>query len=142
MGAREKIHRTDQLIFTSANYVQRQFIASWLVGVFLSVGIGCGVAINLAINGAFIGILAWIVGALFIPSMALFLGVWTGSNKLFEFAYTMLWYIGPMNGVAALDYMGSIPESTESGIWIFYLILTAFLLGLSVVRRKFQMQQD
>jgi hypothetical protein len=142
MGARESTHGTSQFLFTSAKYLRHKFLASWLVGVLLSVSIGSGVALNLGINGSYIGVLAWFVGALFIPSLALCCGVWTGTNKLFEFGYTMLWYIGPMNKMESLDYMGSLPGTAEAGIWIFYLALTILLLGLSFIGRRWQMQRD
>jgi len=142
MGARETTNRTDQLIVTSAKYLRRQFLALWLAGVLLTISIGCGVAMNLAVNGAYIGVLAWFVGALFIPSLALCFGVWTGTNKLFEFSYTMLWYIGPMNQIEVLDFMGSLPGTAEAGIWIFYLAFTILLFGMSIIGRRRQMHSD
>ena len=36
------------------------------------------------ICGDWRGLLAWLTGALFIPTLALALGVWSGSSKLFE----------------------------------------------------------
>ena len=38
-------------------------------------------------------LLAWGVGAMFIPSLAL--GVLSGSNKTFEGLYLIVWYLGP-----------------------------------------------
>ena len=41
---------------------------------------------------------AWAVGALFIPTLALALGVWSGSGKLFEVVFLVLWYSAPCSG--------------------------------------------
>jgi hypothetical protein len=141
LGTREARHRTDQLVFSSAKSLKRQLPAVWLAGVLLAVLTGSGVALNLALHGDWLGVLAWGVGALFIPSLALCLGVWTGSSKSFEFIYTLLWYIGPINQIGLLDFMGAIPGSVEAGIWRPYLVTTAILFGLALIGRKRQIRR-
>jgi len=141
MGTRETRYRTDQLVFSSANSLRRQLPAAWLAGVLLAVVTGSGVALNLALHGEWLGVLALGVGALFIPSLALCLGVWTGSSKSFEFVYTLLWYIGPLNQIEPLDFIGAVPGSVESGIWQFYLSITIILLVLAFIGRKWQIQR-
>ena len=141
LGTREARHRTDQLVFSSANSLRRQLPAVWLAGVLLAMVTGSGVAVNLALHGEWPGVLAWVVGALFIPSLALCLGVWTGSSKSFEFIYTLLWYIGPLNQMVPLDFMGALPGSVEAGIWQLYLAATIILLGLAFIGRKWQIQR-
>jgi len=141
MGTRENRHRTEQLVFSSAKSLERQLPAAWLAGVFLAVVTGSGVALNMALHGDWPGVLAWAVGALFIPSLALFLGVWTGSSKSFEFIYTMLWYIGPINRVEPLDFMGVLPGSFEAGIWRLYMVITVVLIGLVLMGRRWQIQR-
>jgi hypothetical protein len=141
MGTREARHRTDQLVFSSANSLKRQLPAVWLAGVLLAVVTGSGIALNLALHGDWLGVLAWVVGALFVPSLALCLGVWTGSSKSFEFIYTMLWYIGPLNRIEPLDFMGALPGSVEAGIWQLYLAITIILMGLAFIGRRWQIQR-
>lgn len=142
MGTRESRHQTEQLIFSSAHVLKRQLLAVWLAGVFLAIVTSSGVAMNLALHSDWFGLLALFVGALFIPSLALCFGVWTGSGKLFEFLYTMLWYIGPLSGAESLDFMGALPGSVEAGIWQFFLVITILILGLSFLGRKWQVQRD
>ena len=141
LGTRENRHQTEQLVFSSANSLRRQLPAIWLSGVLLAIVTGSGVALNLALHGEWPGLLAWGVGSLFIPSLALCLGVWTGSSKSFEFIYTLLWYIGPINGVELLDFMGALPGSAGTGIWQYYLAITFALIGLILIGRKFQIQR-
>jgi hypothetical protein len=102
---------------------------------------GGGVALNLALHGEWLGVLALVVGALFIPSLALCLGVWTGSSKSFEFIYSLLWYIGPLNQVEPLDFMGVVSGSVEAGVWQIYLVITIILSGLAFIGRKWQIQR-
>jgi len=109
--------------------------------VLLAMVTGSGVALNLALHGDWLGVIALFVGALFIPSLALCLGVWTGSSKSFEFIYTMLWYIGPLNQIESLDFMGALPGSVEAGIWQIYLAITLILFVLAFIGRKWQIQR-
>ena len=102
---------------------------------------GSGVALNMALHGEWLGVLALVVGALFIPSLALCLGVWTGSSKSFEFIYSLLWYIGPLNQVESLDFMGVVPGSAEAGIWQIYLAIALILSVLAFIGRKVQIQR-
>lgn len=94
--------------------------------------------LKLGLMGDLAGVVALSVGVLFIPSLALCLGVWAGSSKVFEFMYTLLWYIGPINGVASLDFMGVIPGSVEAGVWQWYLGATVILLGFAFIGRRMQ----
>jgi hypothetical protein len=141
LGTREARHRTDQLVYSSANSLKRQLPAAWSAGVLLAVVTGSGVVLNMALHGDWPGVLAWAVGALFIPSFALCLGVWTGSSKSFEFIYTMLWYMGPLSGVEILDFMGALPGSVEAGVWRLYLVITIVLFGLAVIGRRWQIRR-
>ena len=141
LGTREARYRTDQLVFSSAKALQRQLPAVWMAGVLLALVTGGGVALNLALHGEWLGVLAFAVGALFIPSLALCLGVWTGSSKSFEFIYVLLWYIGPLNQVEPLDFMGVVPGSVKAGIWQIYLVITIILFGLAFIGRKWQIQR-
>ena len=141
LGTREARHRTEQLVFSSAKILQRQLPAVWMAGVLLALVTGSGVALNMALHGEWLGVLALAVGALFIPSLALCLGVWTGSSKSFEFIYSLLWYIGPLNQVESLDFMGVVPGSLDAGIWQIYLAITIVLAGLAFIGRKVQIQR-
>ena len=140
LGTREARHGTKQLVFSSAGVLVRQFWAMWLTGVIISFASGGGVMLSLGMSGDMAGLAAVIVGALFVPSLALFMGVWTGSSKTFEFLYTLLWYIGPMNGVVPLDFIGVVPGSVEAGVWHWYLGATVILVGLAFIGRRLQVQ--
>jgi hypothetical protein len=93
----------------------RQLGPVWVGGFLLTVLAGSGAGLRLLVNGepAFF---AWLAGALFIPSLALALGIWSGGSRLFEIVYLLFWYIGPMNKTPALDYMGALDETLARGI--------------------------
>lgn len=93
---------------------------------------------------------AWLVGALFIPALALALGCWSGNSKLFEVVYTILWYAGPIEGLAGLDCMGASEGSVSctcrpaeasfsTNTPLIYLACTVVLLVLAFAGRKRQL---
>jgi hypothetical protein len=94
--------------------------------------------VRLILTGNWIGVLALVVGALFIPSLAFTLGVYAGSSKLFEVIYMLLWYSGPVNRVPALDFTGSSINSGSARMPLIYLICTVVLFGLGVIGRRRQ----
>jgi hypothetical protein len=140
MGVREERDRTSQLLFSAPHPIARQLPAVWLAGFVLAVITGGGFALRLLIDGNTRGLLAWLIGAIFIPSFALALGSWSGSSKPFEILYTLLWYLGPMHQISRLDFMGSAPITATTRYPLDYLLLTGGLLLAAWAGRKRQLQ--
>jgi hypothetical protein len=140
MGAREARHGTEQLIFSAARILPRQLPACWLAGVTIAAGTGAGAAIRLLLAGSYAGLLAWVAGALFIPTLALSLGIWTGSSRAFEGLFTGLWYIGPLNRVPGFDFTGAANGARTNEYTAIYLALTAALLTAALLGRTRQLR--
>lgn len=140
MGVREKRDQTSQLLFSAPHPIARQLTAVWFAGVTLAVITGGGFALRLLIGGEFRGVLVWGIGAIFIPTSALALGVWSGSSKPFEILYTLVWYVGPMHAMVPLDFMGSVPQTAFTRVPLFYLALAGVMGLLAIAGRKQQLQ--
>jgi hypothetical protein len=140
MGTREARHGTEQLIFSAPRVLPRQLPAGWLVGVLIAVVTGGGVAVRVLLARNYSGFLGWFAGALFIPTLALALGVWTGSSRPFEGLFTALWYIGPLNRVPGFDFTGCAngPHTVKDAC--LYLVLTAALLISALFGRRQQLR--
>jgi hypothetical protein len=136
LGSREIQHNAHQMVFSSAAPLMRQLPAQWLAGFLVTALTGSGVALKLLSAGDRIGLLAWISAALFIPSLALALGVWSNSHKLFEVLYVTLWYLGPMNKIAAVDFLGA----NSSGNLGFFLPFSVALIVAAFIGRARQLQ--
>ena len=136
LGNREIRYNVQQMVFSSAAPLWRQLPASWLAGFLVTLLTGGGVALRLISAGDSAGLLTWISAALFIPSFALALGVWSRGNKLFEVLYVTMWYLGPMNKIAALDFMGA---STD-GYPLAYMGAAFVLVALAFAGRARQLQ--
>jgi hypothetical protein len=94
----------------------------------------------LLFTGNWRGLFAWLIGALFIPTLALTFGVWSGSSKLFEIVYTLLWYAGPMHATLQLDFMGSAPGTESTSVPTFYFACAVAMAAIAILGRKRQLQ--
>jgi hypothetical protein len=139
MGTRERRLRTDQLVFSTPHPLRRQLPACWLAGVIITVLTGSGTGVRLFLAGDQLGLTAWTAGALFIPTLALVLGVWSGSSKLFEVLYLFLWYLGPASHLGEVDFMGATGPLLPPRTPLFFLALTAALAVFAIAGRKRQL---
>lgn len=140
MGNRERRHQTYQIVFSVAHPLRRQLLANWTAGLVIALITGSGVAVQLISAGSWYALFAWIAGAIFIPSLALVLGVWSGGGRLFEITYVLLWYLGPVNRIRVLDYIGVTSEINTFVIPIVYLMISILLFGIAMLGRQRQLQ--
>ncbi|MFB9331124.1 ABC transporter permease [Paenibacillus aurantiacus] len=140
MGTNEAYFRTNLLVFTAVNPIRRQFVTLWLAGVILSVLTGIGAFIHFIVIMDWEQVAAMAVGALFIPALALALGVWSGSGKLFQVVFLLMWYIGPLNRLEDLDFIGSMAQSVSHGVYLYYLLGTVILLLAATIGRARQIR--
>ena len=136
MATRETLHQTSALIFSSVQSLARQFPAMWLAGVMVALVTGSGVALRLLMAADAPGFAAWLAGALFIPTLALALGAWSGTSKTFEAIYTAWWYTGPGNHIPFIDFMGTTARSSQP---LPYFLLAATLLLIAFAGRRVKM---
>jgi hypothetical protein len=142
MGAREARYGTEQIVFACPGILRRQLPAEWLAGVLIAVVTGGGVAARLLFTANYQGVLGWFAGALFIPSLALALGVWAKSSRPFEGLFTALWYSGPLNRVPGLDFTGGANGTHTIEYACVYILLAAGLLAAAFWRRGWQLRHS
>ena len=66
--------------------------------------------------------------------------MWTGTSRAFEAIYTMLWYVGPLQPIPPLDFMGASRTALERGMPFVYLVITVILLGMATPGRLRQLR--
>jgi hypothetical protein len=135
LGSRESRHGTGSLLFSSAHPLARQLPAAWLAGLAVAIALGGAFGARLALAGHTAEFATWLAGAAFIPSLALALGVWTGSGKMFEVLYLVLWYCGPLNSTPVLDYTGGSGSAPLAG----FAAAAAALAALAFAGRRRQL---
>jgi hypothetical protein len=136
MGNREARHNVQQFTFSSASPLWRQLPAQWIAGFVVTLVMGIGAASRIAFSGNSTGLVAFLSAAFFIPSLALALGVWSHSSKPFEIVYVTLWYLGPLNRVPGLDFIGA----NSAGYPEFYIPLSLALIAFAFFGRARQLR--
>ena len=69
---------------------------------------------------------------IFIPSLALALGVFSSGSRVFEVVFVIWWYIGPLQKTQGVDFTSGAPQ--------VYLLAAAGLLLLSAFWRGRQVR--
>jgi hypothetical protein len=136
VGNREARDNVQQLAFSSAAPLMRQLPAQWIAGFIVTLIMGSGAALKFLFAGDSAGLLAFLSAALFIPSLALALGVWSGTSKPFEIVYVSLWYLGPLNKVPGLDFIGA----QSDGNLQFFIPLSLALIAFACWGRARQLR--
>jgi hypothetical protein len=142
MGSRESRFNTRSLLFSCANILPRQLLACFLAGVAVAILTGAGAGFRLLLAGNSSGLLAWLAGALFLPSLALALGVWSGTGKPYEALLTAIWYIGPMNGTPGLDFTGAANGPGTARYALIYAVISSALLVFAFFTRSRQLRSN
>jgi hypothetical protein len=128
MGTRETLYQTEQLVYPSLHPLRRQFAAQLCAGIAMTLLIGSGAIIHDLSTGSTSGLPAALVAAVFIPTLALACGALSGTTRVFEIVYLILWYVGPMNATP-LDY-------TKMAAIVPYAVATVILAILAFYSRS------
>ncbi|MNO18872.1 hypothetical protein D3C76_85920 [compost metagenome] len=128
MGTRDQHYFTTGLILSSSSPLAKWW-TEWLSGVFITLLFSAGAIIRFVAEGEMPALLAWGTGILFIPTLALALGTLGGSKKLFEVIYMLWWYMGPLNHVPSLDFLGV--SDRNPALYLMFTVLS-FTAGVTV----------
>ncbi len=142
MGARETRFGMRALLFSSARILPRQLLACWLAGFVLAVAFGSAAGMRIFATQGATALLPWIAGAVLLPSMALALGVWSGTSKPFEGILTAMWYVGPINHVKGIDYTGASNGAATMHYTVEYLVIAAVLVAAAAALRSRQIRSN
>ncbi len=135
MGTREARFNTGPMLISTPNPITHQLTALWLSGFMIAfAAVICMVARSI-LTGEISYALMLLIAAVLVPSASLAFGTLSGSRKLFEVVYVMIWYVGSIDRVSALDFLGTTSESV-TGVKFFVLgILSLLFLSATVAAR-------
>ncbi len=139
LGVRVTKHRVADLVLSS-NYPVKQLAAEWFAGVIVAIGVSSGLVTLFVATGQMGALLGVASGVLFAPALALAMGIWSRSSWLFEMTYLLVWYIGPLNGATAVDFIGTMTTSVEKGIPLIFIALSVVLVGIALARRTMELR--
>jgi hypothetical protein len=132
MGTREKHFRTGSILFSAPRPLARQLPATWGAGFVVAMIFASGILLRLAMSGETAVFLSIVAGAIFIPSLAVALGVWSGTSKTFEAFYVAFWYIGPAHHTPAIDFLATTDKAVSAGTPVVFAIAAALLFMLAL----------
>ncbi len=132
IGNRERKHNTAQMVFASARPVLRQLPASWLAGVLATALFVIAGAVFFLFEGDLPGLAGWAGAVVFVPTLALALGVLSSGSRVFEVVYLLWWYMGPFQKSPGADFTRGAP--------LVYLLAAVGLLALSAFWRGRQVR--
>lgn len=145
MGVRPFRHRITPFVISS-RHPYGQLLAEWLAGaivtaVFLVPTAGPallagGAAGTSALGVTIDGAIVLAAAIVFIPSVALAIGSWSASSRPFELGYLLLWYVGPLNAVVALDFAGATGETAGTVIPLAFGAIGLVAFAAAVLHRR------
>jgi hypothetical protein len=141
LGEREVRYQTEQLIYQAAYPLPRLLASAWLAGVLVTALATSAVLLGRLIAAEPLALVPWLLSVVFIPTLALTLGIWSRGSKLFEVAYPILWYLGPFNrenGLAVLDYLGIHAQAPANSAPLLFAGGLLVLLLLAYLGRRRQ----
>ena len=135
LGSRE--HQQDMLkiIATIPGGKVKQITFSWIAGILVAFALAVPVIARMLMLGQHGGVFAAIAGVVFVPSLALFLGEITKTNRFFEVLFIVITYL-ILNDVAFSMYMGIHPNMLNLMQAFIYLILGVALGAIAVLNRR------
>ncbi|MOA51561.1 hypothetical protein D3C78_1747240 [compost metagenome] len=99
--------------------------------------------IRLILEGDFDHLVLTIASSILIPSLALAFGVLTGTSRTFEVLYMILWYMGPLNKMTVLDFLGGSDDGLNAwGMSTLYVSVSIGLLILAYALRSRLLQKS
>ena len=134
LGNREAVHGVEDLVRSTPSPVTRPLLAQWMAGVLVALAVTSGGLVRFAIASDGGGILGLLAAAAFVPALAVTLGAWSRSPKLFEVIYLLLWYAGPLNRAPGLDFTGAESSPLAASTWA--MAAAASMAAAWVARRR------
>ncbi|HRQ40598.1 MAG TPA: hypothetical protein PLD25_22005 [Chloroflexota bacterium] len=130
LGTRTHTHHTQTLVYAAPQPRRAQFWAAWLAGVVLALAATAVLGLKAVAGGDIGQWLGILTGALFVPSLALACGVWSGNGRFFQVIYLLAWFAAA-GGNRWLDFMAFHPETAAAGMPLGFLAAAAGLVAVA-----------
>jgi hypothetical protein len=128
LGQREARSFTSALIFTTPLAQSRQYFAMFFAGVLVLLLVSSGALLRFAFTQQYFAIGLLFSGACAVVALAILLGVLTKTPRTFEILFTLLWYMGPLNKLVYLDFIGVDLAASKSANATLIFSLSALIL--------------
>lgn len=138
LTTKETTNNVHYFAFTSFKPITRLLVSQVFAGIFLMLLLASPLLIRLGLSLNISGVLALILGGIFIVMLASLLGILSKGKKLFEVLFFMVSY-AIINGVPFVDYFGGFDHSQY---YLIQLAVSTIILGsVSFLLRKNQLNK-
>ncbi len=138
LGAREDLFATRSLTFSSPQAALRPLLAGWLAGACLPMIACIGILVRELFLGDLFSAASLAVGAFFVSALAMAVGNLARTPKAFEALYVVWWYIGPLQGLRGIDFVG---VTAASAMPVQFAALTVLLILAAWGIREFRFRR-
>ena len=135
LSTRSQTFHTKTLVYATPEPRRTQFWLPWLAGVLLALTATSALSLKALASGDLLSWLGILMGTLFVPSLALACGVWSGNGRLFLVLY-LLWWLSAAVGNRWFDFMAINAETAVSGVPLLYLAAAVCLLLLAYIGQR------
>jgi hypothetical protein len=141
LGQRESFYGAQSLVFGHRGLMSGQFPAMLVAGLMFVLLTVSPAIIHLFLVGQIMLVMNLLVGVLTIVSLALACGVLTQSSRPFEIVFTIIWYLGPLQGLVYLDFIGAHSTERNETSFVPFLLSAFILINLSIIGRIAQLKR-
>ncbi|MGA8535542.1 MAG: hypothetical protein WB615_15650 [Candidatus Tumulicola sp.] len=135
LGARERRWNVADILAATRGFAGRTLLIQWGAGTILGSLVCAGYIGRLAITGHPSAVLACVTVIAATTAAALALGTLSGASRFFEAGYLLVWYLGPINHLPALDFAASTMSAPLTLVTVCAVLLAIFLSLAALGRR-------
>lgn len=134
----------EEYLFTYENYRKSQLFSSVVAGILFTILINISIIIKFIILSDFSRIMYISVGIFFVNTLGMFIGNVAKNSTTFEMIYTILWYVGMLNGLTSLDFLGltKTAVSTHSPIMFFAVGIVILIASIIIKNNRINTSQN
>ncbi len=123
----------EDYLSTYKNYRESQLLNSVFAGILFTMFINISIIIKFVILNDFLGAIYILMGTFFVNALGMFIGNVAKNSTAFEIIYTILWYVGILNGLTSLDFLGLTKTAVSTHIPIMFSAVGIVLLIASII---------
>lgn len=125
--------------FTYSSYrpVKRLLTAQIIAAVIMALAFALPLVLRYSIIGNISGVLGIIIGAMMLTAFSMFLGILSGSSKIFEVVLLFCTY-ALIQKIPFADYLGSIDQTIVTRLWLFVAVTLLLAIGYGIRSYKIQ----
>ena len=133
LGTIQMNFNMEDYLFTYKNYRKSQLFSSVVAGILFTILINISIIIKFIILNDFPEVVYILMGIFFVNALGMFIGNVAKNSTAFEITYTILWYVGMLNGLTSLDFLGLTKTAVSAHIPIMFFAVGIVILIASII---------